>query len=160
MTIHVDHIPDVLAVPVQSVVQVDREIWCYVQGENDIERRDVTLGRSNEKFVHVRDGLSEGDRVVLNPMDIFDEQQQETPNEISPEAGAPELSESLQAAAQAAAKAAASPQVPANQPAQGGPGTQGRAPGTRTPATGARARPPRAAESQPGKTGPVASGGG
>jgi RND family efflux transporter MFP subunit len=116
VTIHVDQIPNVLAVPVQSVVQVNREIWCYVEAEKEVERRDVELGRSNEKFVHIREGLSAGDRVVLNPMDIFDEQQQQTPNEISPEAGTPEMPESLQAAAKAAA------QKPV--PPQGGPGSE------------------------------------
>ena len=31
------------------------------------EEREVTLGLSNEKMVEVRDGLAEGDEVVLNP---------------------------------------------------------------------------------------------
>ena len=99
VNIHVDQVPDVLAVPVHAVVQVDREIWCYIEAAGGVERRDVVIGRSNEKFVHIREGLSLGDRVVLNPMDIFDEQQQQNVNEISPESGVPEMPESLAAAA-------------------------------------------------------------
>ncbi len=108
VNIHVDQISDILAVPVQAVVQANRETWCYVDAPAGVERRDVVIGRSNEKFVHIREGLSVGDRVVLNPMDIFDEQQQQEVNEISPEAGVPEMPESLAAAAaeEAAAQAA------------------------------------------------------
>jgi HlyD family secretion protein len=123
VNIHVDQVPDVLAVPVQAVVQVDRETWCYVESGSGVERRDVTIGRSNEKFVHIREGLSEGDRVVLNPMDIFDEQQEGQGSEISPEAGVPELSESQE---EAAKKAAESRTGPRTGPAVGGPGGQNR----------------------------------
>ena len=101
VNIHVDQIPDVLAVPVHAVVQVDRDIWCYVAAEGGVERRDVVIGRSNEKFVHIREGLSKGDRVVLNPMDIFDEQQQQNINAISPESGVPEMPAFLPASASA-----------------------------------------------------------
>ena len=107
VNIHVDQVPDILAVPVHAVVQVDREIWCYVDAGGGVERRDVVIGRSNEKFVHIRDGLAAGDRVVLNPMDIFDEQQQQNINEISPEEGVPEMPESLAAAAEQASQQAA-----------------------------------------------------
>ena len=106
VNIHVDHVPDVLAVPVHAVVELDREIWCYAEAAGGVERRDVVIGRSNEKFVHIREGLSEGDRVVLNPMDIFDESQQQNTKEISPESGVPEMPESLAEAAKQAQEGA------------------------------------------------------
>lgn len=70
--IHVDRLEQVLSVPVQAVVQVEDETWCYVDGPHGVERHDIALGRTNDKFVQVVSGLSEGDRVVLNPMTIVD----------------------------------------------------------------------------------------
>jgi HlyD family secretion protein len=57
----------VLCVPVQAVVQVDGNHWCYVQSQSGVERRLVTLGSTNEELVEVTEGLSEGERVVVNP---------------------------------------------------------------------------------------------
>ncbi len=71
--IHVDLLEDVLSVPVQAVVQVENDSWCYVESHGKIERRLLTLGRTNDKFVEIRKGLSQGDQVVLNPMAIVDE---------------------------------------------------------------------------------------
>jgi hypothetical protein len=71
--IHVDRLKDVLSVPVQAIVQIERDNWCYIKTSSGIERRELTLGRTNDKFVEIRGGLNEGDRVVLNPMAIVDE---------------------------------------------------------------------------------------
>jgi len=86
--IHVDRLKDVLSVPVQAVVQIGSESWCYVGDGGSVERRVVQLGRTNTKFVEIREGLVEGDRVVLNPMAIVDEAQQEEQS-ISPEGDSP-----------------------------------------------------------------------
>lgn len=71
--IHVDHLEDVLSVPVQAIVQVGKESWCYVDRNGKVERQPVELGVTNHKFVEIRNGLQEGDRIVLNPMAIVDE---------------------------------------------------------------------------------------
>jgi RND family efflux transporter MFP subunit len=87
--IHIDRLPDVLSVPVQAVVQVGKENWCYVgKGSNNAERRTIKLGKTNDKFVQVVDGLAELDRVVLNPMSIMDEAQRADARQIAPAAGA------------------------------------------------------------------------
>ena len=70
--IHVDRLNDVLTVPVQAIVQVEDESWCYVQSSGTVERRAVALGRTNDKLVEVREGIEQGDQVVLNPMAIVD----------------------------------------------------------------------------------------
>ena len=87
---HVERLRDVISVPVQAIVQVDQETWCYVESGNRIERRDLLLGRTNDKFIHIQEGVGAGDRLVLNPMAIFDETQS---SEISPDAGAEEAPE-------------------------------------------------------------------
>jgi HlyD family secretion protein len=82
--IHVDRLEDVLCVPVQAVVQVEHETWCFVDSSNGVVRRPVTLGRSNDKFVQISEGLEEGERVVLNPM-ALDEGDETKERTISPE---------------------------------------------------------------------------
>ena len=130
VNIHVDKVDDVVAVPVHSVVQVDSQTWCYVEGPNGVERRDVEIGRSNEKFVHIREGLTAGDRVVMNPMDIFDEQQQQATRKISPQSGEPEMPADLaEAAKQDAASRTATgnggPRGPGGMQRGQGPGSPG-----------------------------------
>jgi HlyD family secretion protein len=60
----------VLTVPVQAIIggtelAAKREV--FVKTPNGFDRRQVTLGIYNEKVVEIRDGLTEGDEVVLNP---------------------------------------------------------------------------------------------
>ncbi|MFV1964401.1 MAG: efflux RND transporter periplasmic adaptor subunit [Pirellulaceae bacterium] len=93
--IHVDRIEDVLTVPVQAVVQRGRDSWCYVDAHRGLERRMLTLGRSNDKFVHVEEGMAQGDRVVLNPMSVLEETEEKTESEISPEMGESEIPEAI-----------------------------------------------------------------
>lgn len=73
--IKVDRLRNVLSVPVQAIVQVGSANWCYVKTPGGVERRSIDLGRTNDKFVEIRDGLEDGDRVVLNPMAIVDERE-------------------------------------------------------------------------------------
>jgi RND family efflux transporter MFP subunit len=63
--IHCGEVPDVLIVPVQAVAQNEGKHYAYVKGSG-IERRDVEVGETNEKFVEVKSGLEEGDRVALD----------------------------------------------------------------------------------------------
>ena len=37
-----------------------------------MKRREISLGRTNDKFVQIVSGLAEGDRVILNPMAVAD----------------------------------------------------------------------------------------
>lgn len=82
--IHVDRLKDVLTVPVQAVVNIGKDSWCYVDLGGSVERKMIQLGRTNGKFVEIREGLQEGDRVVLNPSAIMDERSEED-SSISPE---------------------------------------------------------------------------
>lgn len=70
---HLDYLTDVLSVPVQAIVQQRDETWCYVSDRGHIQRRNVTLGKTNDKFVQVCDGLQTGDQVILNPSAVVDE---------------------------------------------------------------------------------------
>ena len=57
-----------------------------------MQQRKVTIGKTNEKFVEIREGLEEGDRVVLNPMSLVDEGPDDG-QEISPEGDSDEAVE-------------------------------------------------------------------
>lgn len=58
---------DVLTVPVAAVVDQSGSQFCWVQTPSGPERRPLKLGATNDKMVEVKDGVSEGDAVILNP---------------------------------------------------------------------------------------------
>jgi HlyD family secretion protein len=68
--IHVDQIPDAIAVPVHALHEHKGEYYCLVQNENGIEARWVDIGASNDKHVVVKSGLAVDDNVIENP-DVF-----------------------------------------------------------------------------------------
>lgn len=63
----VEELTDVIAVPVQAVVELEGEFFCWVQTPEGPEKRAVLLGRTNDKLIQIKDGLKEGERVLLNP---------------------------------------------------------------------------------------------
>ncbi len=64
----VEQKPDVLSVPATSILEFKGKDYVYVRkAEAGFERREVTLGISDDKVVEVKKGLDEGDRVVLSP---------------------------------------------------------------------------------------------
>lgn len=82
--IHVERVKSVLTVPVTAVAQIGDESWIYVENSGGVDKVAVTLGKTNEKFIEVTDGLVEGQRVVINPMALL--QAEETSgNKIDPE---------------------------------------------------------------------------
>jgi HlyD family secretion protein len=64
--IEVTNLPNVLLVPVQAVGQKDGQHRCYVVQGRSIEPREIMLGDNNDKFVEVKSGLSEGEKVTLD----------------------------------------------------------------------------------------------
>jgi HlyD family secretion protein len=92
--IHMDYLPNVLCVPVQAIVQQRSETWCYIADGGLLTRRDLKLGQTNDKFVEVREGLQEGDQLVLNPAavlgDVADKQDAIGPETKSPDVEAVE----------------------------------------------------------------------
>ncbi len=64
----IDELQDVLCVPIQSVVtEADETKVCYVTTNNRLEKREVETGLFNDDFVEIRTGLTEGEKVLLNP---------------------------------------------------------------------------------------------
>jgi multidrug efflux pump subunit AcrA (membrane-fusion protein) len=67
VAVRVETIPDALQVPVQSIVERGGKHYCLLVRGGHIERREVLIGSSNEKFLVVKDGLAREDAVLLNP---------------------------------------------------------------------------------------------
>jgi RND family efflux transporter MFP subunit len=62
----VQEISNVLMVPVQAVAQKGKEHFAYAVLAKGVERRAVSVGENNEKFVEIKGGLEEGDKVALD----------------------------------------------------------------------------------------------
>lgn len=63
--IHLDAIPDAIVVPLEAIIYEQDSTYCHVERAGRVERVEVTLGRSNEHVVQVREGLAVGEKVVL-----------------------------------------------------------------------------------------------
>ena len=68
---------DVLKVPVAAIVESADGYLCWIRKDGQIERRNVTLGDTNDEYTVVESGLSEGDEVVLNPLSHLEQAEQE-----------------------------------------------------------------------------------
>src|SRR5262245_16670958 len=64
--IHVQTIHDTLMVPVQAVTEFEGKPVCYVGKSKNPERRGVEVGESNDQFIQILSGLTEGEEVALD----------------------------------------------------------------------------------------------
>jgi len=65
--IHVEHLSGVLQVPVQALFEHgNAEYAVFRDAEEGWVARPVQIGSTNDKFVVIRDGLAEGQEIVLN----------------------------------------------------------------------------------------------
>jgi HlyD family secretion protein len=65
--IMVNRLENVLAVPIQAVTAYKDQRVCYVLASTQPDMRVVETGEFNDKFIEIRKGLKEGDRVLLHP---------------------------------------------------------------------------------------------
>jgi HlyD family secretion protein len=63
----VSELKDVVSLPVGAVYEKQGQTYCCVKNGPSLERRNIVLGMSNDKFVEVKEGLNLGEVVVLNP---------------------------------------------------------------------------------------------
>ena len=66
---------DVLTIPVAAFVETSSGHACWVKSSDGVSKRMLKLGDSNDVFAIVEAGLKEGDEVILNPLAIVDEAQ-------------------------------------------------------------------------------------
>ena len=63
----VNSLEDVVYVPLQSVTYAGNERVVYVNNGGRTERREVEVGTFSESFIQIREGLTEGEEVLLLP---------------------------------------------------------------------------------------------
>ena len=69
----VANLPNVLSVPVQAVVEKGGKFYCWVEEAAGPAKRPVVLGMSNNTRIEIKDGLTEGQDVLLNPRATVEE---------------------------------------------------------------------------------------
>ncbi|MGD9645821.1 MAG: HlyD family efflux transporter periplasmic adaptor subunit [Pirellulales bacterium] len=65
--IQVAEVPDAVQVPVQAIVEHGGEHFCLVPSATGIAAHKVDIGPTNDKFVVIEQGVTEGQQVVVNP---------------------------------------------------------------------------------------------
>lgn len=68
---------NVTTIPVAAVLETEDGSFCWVDTEEGPIKRSLELGDSNDVFIQVKDGVTEGEKVILNPLAFVDEAQQE-----------------------------------------------------------------------------------
>ena len=83
----VDHLEDVVYVPVQAIVPDGGKQFCYIVRGSEPERREVTTGEFNDEFIEIKKGLKAGERVWLNPPESeAGDEEKPPPTESKPDA--------------------------------------------------------------------------
>jgi RND family efflux transporter MFP subunit len=80
--IQVGELADAMVVPIPAVAGQDGQYHCYVVDGGIAQRRQVVLGDNTDTHVEVKDGLREGEQVVVNARARAMSQQQESSGEI------------------------------------------------------------------------------
>ena len=75
--IFVADIPNALTVNVSAVVEQGGKFYVWVAKPDGPERRPVLLGRTDENVVEIKDGVVEGEKVLLNPRAVVAEAREE-----------------------------------------------------------------------------------
>jgi len=73
VTIRCAEVPDALQVPVQAMQAHGDRFYCFVREAGHWSAREVKPGPTNDKFFVIESGLSEGDRVSMNPRGLLAE---------------------------------------------------------------------------------------
>ena len=69
----IDKLEDVFIVPIQAVMNKEGRKICYIRNSSDTTEREVETGQFNESFVEITKGLDRGDRVVLTPPRVYEQ---------------------------------------------------------------------------------------
>jgi HlyD family secretion protein len=67
LTVLLDYRADVLRAPLQTVVKQEDGVLVWVDHEGAVEPRRIEVGAFGDRMAEIRGGLSEGERLVLNP---------------------------------------------------------------------------------------------
>ncbi|MHC4859841.1 MAG: efflux RND transporter periplasmic adaptor subunit, partial [Planctomycetota bacterium] len=78
--VHLGEKEDVLYVPLQTVSSSSGRWYVFVRKDGEVKRRAAVLGVANDTYVQVKEGIEEGDQVLLvNPEMVAEEEAAEKP---------------------------------------------------------------------------------
>jgi HlyD family secretion protein len=66
---------NVLTIPVTAVVETAKGDFCWVKTAEGAKRCSLQLGDTNDNFIVVKKGLTEGDKVILDPLASIEQAQ-------------------------------------------------------------------------------------
>ena len=94
MTAKVDilanELTNVVYVPVQAVAPFERKQVCYVVHGHSTDRREVVVGDFNDEFIEIKQGVKEGEAVLLHPPETpSHDKAEEAPQKPAAPAAAP-----------------------------------------------------------------------
>ena len=91
--VFVSRLPDVVYVPVQAVSAADGKQVCYLANGHKPEQRVVEVGEFNDEFIEIKNGLKEGDKVLLRAAETSapekPDDKKEQPEKSAPQPAAP-----------------------------------------------------------------------
>ena len=67
----IDNRENILQIPVQAVLAVADKHIAFVLTEQGEEHREIVVGQSNQSHVEIKEGLQEGERVIMNARSQF-----------------------------------------------------------------------------------------
>jgi HlyD family secretion protein len=70
----VGHHVQKLVVPVEVVLSDHGRSYCYVDGREGLERREIRLGEGTRDLLEVQSGLNEGEQVIRNPSRLAEDE--------------------------------------------------------------------------------------
>tara|TARA_E500000305_G_scaffold3796_1_gene3500 strand:- start:174925 stop:176733 length:1809 start_codon:yes stop_codon:yes gene_type:complete len=70
--IRVDQRPDILQVPVQSVITIGEQRYIFIlMPDGRTERREVKIGQASDTMIEIISGIEAGEEVIMNPRTHF-----------------------------------------------------------------------------------------
>ena len=71
----VTELENVLSVPVEASLPFRGKFHLYVMTPDGPKRREVKLGTANDQFVEVKEGITPGEQIVMNPTSLMTEEE-------------------------------------------------------------------------------------
>jgi HlyD family secretion protein len=70
------YMKDTISLPVAAIVEQRGNYFCWVRKGEGNEKRPLVLGMSNDQYVEIKDGVKEGEQILLNPRAVEEEARQ------------------------------------------------------------------------------------
>jgi HlyD family secretion protein len=81
----VNHLADIVYVPVQAVSMSDGKQVCFVRNGASYNKRAVETGEFNDEFIEIKSGVKPGDLVLLRPISSPESQRKDQAPPATPE---------------------------------------------------------------------------